>query len=228
MIVLLWLKMLHPDLPALVKQRYGSELRHKTLASIKPEISLALTSLLDELHSNEEIRTLRLEQTRKPFSRAQQGRSRRSKPTLQKKACPLCQQAGRPVFDHYLSVCPYLPEQDKKYMVRTRAVEVADDSDVNPSDEEEPSVLRTETTSFADDQSPLLSRVTVRAYPHLEVFHGGQPIRILLDSGAESSMIRADEAKRLGLRINPNTSQTPSQADGGQMTGILDTSNPSS
>ncbi|KAI8514461.1 hypothetical protein Bbelb_070520 [Branchiostoma belcheri] len=221
MIVLLWLKMLHPDLPALVKQRYGSELRHKTLASIKPEISLALTSLLDELHSNEEIRTLRLEQTRKPFSRAQQGRSRRSKPTLQKKACPLCQQAGRPVFDHYLSVCPYLPEQDKKYMVRTRAVEVADDSDVNPSDEEEPSVLRTETTSFADDQSPLLSRVTVRASPHLEVFHGGQPIRILLDSGAESSMIRADEAKRLGLRINPNTSQTPSQADGGQMTGIL-------
>ncbi|KAI8485682.1 hypothetical protein Bbelb_365160 [Branchiostoma belcheri] len=210
--------MLHPDLPALVKQRYGSELRHKTIASIKPEISLALTSLLDELHSNEEIRTLRLEQTRKPFSRVQQGRSRRSKPMLQKKACPLCQQAGRPVFDHYLSVCPYLPKQDKKYMVRTRAVEVADDSDVNPSDEEEPSVLCTETTSFAEDQPPLLSRVTVRASPHLVVFHGGQPIRILLDLGAESSMIRADEAKRLGLRINPNTSQTPSQADGGQMT----------
>ena len=38
-IVALWLERLHVNLPALVKQRYGSELRNKTLASIKPEIS---------------------------------------------------------------------------------------------------------------------------------------------------------------------------------------------
>ncbi|KAI8503609.1 hypothetical protein Bbelb_185800 [Branchiostoma belcheri] len=58
-IVLLWLKLLHPALPALVKQRYGSELRHKTLASIKTEISLALLSLMDELQTTEDVRTLR-------------------------------------------------------------------------------------------------------------------------------------------------------------------------
>ena len=38
-VVLTWLKLLHSDLPALVKQRYGTELRSKTLASLKPEIS---------------------------------------------------------------------------------------------------------------------------------------------------------------------------------------------
>ena len=51
-IVLLWLKLIHKDLPKLVKQKYGTELRTKTLASIKPEISAALDSLLDEIHSN--------------------------------------------------------------------------------------------------------------------------------------------------------------------------------
>ena len=47
-IVLTWLKLIHPDLPKLVKQRYETELRSRTLASIKPEISQALTSLLNK------------------------------------------------------------------------------------------------------------------------------------------------------------------------------------
>lgn len=48
-IVLTWLRLIHPELPALIKQRYGTELRSQTLASLKPEISLAVSSLLDEL-----------------------------------------------------------------------------------------------------------------------------------------------------------------------------------
>ena len=51
-VVYLWLQRIHEGLPALIKQRYGAELRNKTLASIKPEISQALDSLLEELRSN--------------------------------------------------------------------------------------------------------------------------------------------------------------------------------
>ena len=36
MIVLTWLRLIHPDLPNLVKQKYGTELRSRTLASLKP------------------------------------------------------------------------------------------------------------------------------------------------------------------------------------------------
>ena len=43
-VVLTWLRLIHPSLPRLVKQRYGTELRARTLASIKPEISQALSS----------------------------------------------------------------------------------------------------------------------------------------------------------------------------------------
>ena len=41
--VLTWLRLIHADLPALVKQRYGTEL---TLASLKPEISQATPTFL--------------------------------------------------------------------------------------------------------------------------------------------------------------------------------------
>lgn len=47
--VVLWFQLIHPGQPLLVKPKYGPELRNKSLASLKPEISQALTSLLDEL-----------------------------------------------------------------------------------------------------------------------------------------------------------------------------------
>ena len=55
-VLVLWLQLVHPGLPLLVKQKYSSELRHKTLASLKPGISLALESLLDELRSIEDTK----------------------------------------------------------------------------------------------------------------------------------------------------------------------------
>ena len=50
LIVLTWLRLTDPELPRLIKQR--TELRSCTLASIKPEISQALTSLVDEVHNS--------------------------------------------------------------------------------------------------------------------------------------------------------------------------------
>ena len=51
-VVLHWLQLVHPSRPRVVKQRYGTELRSHTLASIKPEISQVLDSLLDEVHTS--------------------------------------------------------------------------------------------------------------------------------------------------------------------------------
>ena len=52
-IALTWLTLIHPDLPRFVKQRYGTELRSRTLATLNPEISQALDSLLEELRTTE-------------------------------------------------------------------------------------------------------------------------------------------------------------------------------
>ena len=46
-------------LPKIVKDRYATELRSRSLASIKDEISTALESLLEQVQANKDARALR-------------------------------------------------------------------------------------------------------------------------------------------------------------------------
>ena len=115
-----------PTSPALVKQRYGTELRSQTVASLKPEISQALDTLLDEINSSDDAKVLRtafkqsLLGFRAPPSRSQ--RSDAPKPSKgASRCCPLCKRANRP-YQHYLSKCPYLPDDDRQYLSRSRQV----------------------------------------------------------------------------------------------------------
>lgn len=119
LITLTWLRLLHKDLPVLVKQRYGPELRSKTLASLKPEISQALDSLLDEIRINNDVKVLRtaFKNYNSPPTTTQRHQNFRSK---NNKICPLCKQAGRPRHDHFLSTCKFLPQEDKTFMTRAR------------------------------------------------------------------------------------------------------------
>ena len=96
-IAFLWLERIHIGLPGLVKQRYGSELRNKTLASIKPEISQALDSLLDELKSFEDVTVMCSQVSSRPPNR----RSFSSRHV--NKYCCFCRAANRPGFDSHFS-----------------------------------------------------------------------------------------------------------------------------
>ncbi|CAB3998268.1 Retrovirus-related Pol poly from transposon opus [Paramuricea clavata] len=107
-IVLTWLRLIHADFPTLVKQRYGTELRSQTLASLKPEISQALDALLDEIHSSNEGKVLRTALRRS--SQQRDNRSASSQPSNNKggatKCCRICKQAKRSQFQHYLNSEP--------------------------------------------------------------------------------------------------------------------------
>ena len=127
-IVLTWLRLIHPELPRLVKQRYGPELRSRTFATIKPEISQALHSLVDKLRTSEDARVLRTAASQ--FRPSRQFSSNRTSHKPKEKftcECPLCQQTKRPRTDHFLSTCPFLSERDKKYMLHARLVTGVDD-----------------------------------------------------------------------------------------------------
>ena len=69
LVVLTWLRLIHPDLPGLVKQRYGTELRSRTLASLKLDISQALDTLLEEIRSTADSKVLRTTAARQPDRR---------------------------------------------------------------------------------------------------------------------------------------------------------------
>lgn len=198
-IVLHWLHLLSPDLPRLVKQRYGTELRSKTLASIKPEISQAMNSLLDELRTTEDARVMRTSNNFPPRKRAV------SKPNIMK-VCPLCKQAGRSEYNHFLSKCRFLPAKDKEYLSRVRLTGVEDD--ISDSDQEE-------SPSHEEDGCDISAtrRIGIKQSPYMFAFHNQHSLQLTLDTGAESNMIKAAVAKYIGAKIK-KSSHKAFQADG--------------
>ena len=107
LIVLIWLKLIHPDLPKMVKERFGTELRMRTLASIKTEIFQSLPSMLQKLNAPEDssIRFTKHTTRTQPSSAPE---------------CPICKAAKKRNFNHFLSKCQYLPEEDRRYFVRNK------------------------------------------------------------------------------------------------------------
>ena len=55
----LWLSLVNPGLPQLVHLEYGAELRNKSLASLKSEISQAIPSLIDKIDTAAESQVFR-------------------------------------------------------------------------------------------------------------------------------------------------------------------------
>ena len=235
MIVLTWLRLVHPDLPGLVKQRYGTELRNSTLASIKPEISQAMTSLLETLNSSEDARVMRSA----PFNKHQQGsrnfqprrfnnnnsntnngnshnnNNNRTSPT-QSKQCPLCVSAGR-TSSHYLSQCNFLPAADKKFIAKARLLTIMDDTD--PSEHEGLAENEDEDYKYHLDDvrsrqvTVVNRRVQVCKSPTLHMMFRTYSVPVLLDSGGETNMIQESVALRIGAVIKA-TNQCARQADG--------------
>ena len=207
--VVLWLQLIHPGLPLLVKQKYGSELRNKTLASLKPEISQALGSLLDELRSIEDTKAMCVGSTtprRNPSSG--QGQPRR-RPFL---SCILCKTAGRPHTTHNLMDCHYLPDRDRRPWARSRMV--MDDPEDPSIDDCEPLDERSDLVAPpVQGEEPAALRVSIVQSPVLNTFYHEHPVQLTLDTGATSNMIRASSAKLYGFPITP-ASQMARQADG--------------
>ena len=220
-IVITWLRLVHPDLPALIKQRSGTELRSQTLASLKPEISQALESLLEEIQSTNESRVLR---TAFQQSSSQRNAHPQTPPTTRvpgtrRKICLLCQQTNRSQFYHYLSKCPFLPTPDRQYLTRARQVMSESLNIETASDyiETPPGHIETESimggTSHNYRVTPTTRRVCTKRSPHLKVFYHHHALQLTLVTGAEISMIKASVARQIEASIH-KTRQTALQADG--------------
>lgn len=122
-VVLTWLQHVHLKLPKLVKQRYGTKLRSRTLVSIKPEISQALDSLLDEIRASDDAEVMRTAtNTFRRTTLAKRLPRRGIRPPHQLKTCPIWKQTRQPDIYHFLSECRHLPEEDHKYIVQARQI----------------------------------------------------------------------------------------------------------
>ena len=87
--------------------------------------------------------------------------------------CPICESAGRPLRDHYLSQCSYLPPSDLKCMSRARQAIAMEDPDNEDIDGNIP-----ETDMNLEFQKTATRRVSTKKSPQIKVFHNGYPLRI--------------------------------------------------
>ena len=207
-VVVLWLQMIHPGLPLLVKQRYGTELRNQSLASLKPEISIALGSLLDELRSIEDSKVMRSAAHGAFPGKTVQFSERRA----QSKSCILCKTAGRTYNNHTLPECRFISQADRRgRQSRLVSTDVVGDSDTEAEDDEMDGACADPPSALLDSAS--VRRVKIIQSPYLSSFYRHQNVRLTLDTGATSSYIRSSLAHELGLPVKP-ASQMARQADG--------------
>ena len=230
-IVLLWLERIHVGLPGLVKQRYGTELRNKTLSSLKSEIAQALDSMLEELNStNSDTRVLRLPQPSRPSGFSNRGQQNRNFRTPQRRdpnatgggnprLCSLCKTANISGWDtHFLSQCKYISAQDRRLMqnsTRVRQTEVEEYDDVEGEDMMD-EVCDTFDNGLFIDNPPEAThrRVITRKSPHLQCFYDHYPVQMCLDTGSESNLVSERFALHAGMPIlTQNVHQGAVQAD---------------
>ena len=198
-LVVNWLRTIHPSLPHAVKQKFPTQLRSSTIFSIRSEISDAIPSILEEIEEKASISRLG------KYS----NNNFRNKPKKRSKFCCLCKSAGRYCEGHYLSKCPFLPESDKHYFSKTREIFVESD---NESDNDLDPNSATGSRVVCS-HIPTSRRVDILPSPVIKVSVGNLESAMLLDSGAEASLIEATHCRQIGVKITP-TSQRAVLADG--------------
>ena len=185
-----------------MKQRYGPKHRCTTFASLKPDISLAKYSLLDDIMSNNDAKVLRT-----AFKRRSQFSGSKITKDLRKvsKICPLCKQGRRPrvgplskrmliPFSRGPSICESCASifRSRRSHHRTRfrwfwqwLCKSTKCSGRNRSDAQVQNGLRT---------------------------YNKHVVNITVDSGAEISMIWASVTEHIRVKVNQTKQHAP-QAD---------------
>ena len=186
-------------------------LRSKTLPSLKPKISQALDSLLEEIHSTADTKILRTTASRfrQPPPRPSHKSSPQSwAPTKRPKSCLLCKQASRndrPTLSLLLS---YLPPEDPTYLSCSCFMSTLEDEDTEYLDCVPPFFRAEDKHSSCTSTRLVSSRFTTKQSPHFKAFYGHYPIQLKLNTGAETSIIKSFLARSIAA---PITKSLPSK-----------------
>ena len=167
--VVVWLNAINRSLPSLVKQKFAIPLRNNTLFSLRTEISDSIPSILEELGDKEGIIS---------YARTRREGERFNKARRERPRCCLCEAASRPGANtHYFQSCPYLPNNDKKYLnSKVRDIELYSGSDSDDGCQCKASNKCVKVLDKGINESnPNTSRVDVISSPCMEItVEGGE------------------------------------------------------
>ena len=148
-----------------------------------------------------------------PWHQSSDNRFQKACTKPQVKSCPLCKQAGRS-DRHFLSHCTYLPAEDRTFLTKARLLSSLDDED-DPTDSDFfcPPEVEDFPSSPHSSARVVSHRVSTKQSPHFNAFYHHDLLKLILDTGAETSMIKASVALSIVAPI-VRTSQQALQADG--------------
>ena len=231
LLVYLWLVLIDERLPAYICRVYAHDLQTRSLKDVQPQICQAMDSLLAELNAQEDIQVNRsfprsqnqpFTPRRSPTQQPQQQRfnssnNQSSNPPSKTKSCVLCRAAGRAHNGHDLTSCWFISKFERMQLSRALQVSVEDtDDDVYAGamheTAEEGDILTVSSVNPSDSTTSVARRVATHASPVINTFYKHYTCKIVIDSGATSSMVSLHFVKRVGLTIRP-TSQGARQMD---------------
>ena len=206
--VYLWLTLIDERLPAYVSRVFAHDLQTKSLKDIQPQICSAMDSLLLELNAQEDIQVhySKSSYRQRPKTNNRRQPSRTNSP---QKSCILCKAANRPYQGHDITSCWFITKFDRMELSKALAVEVEDIDE--PSFESE--VQSISNADRPDNQETATAqRVQCNSSPFFYAFYKHMNCRIVIDTGATSSLVSEEFVKRAGITQYP-TSHAARQID---------------
>ena len=175
-----------------------------------------MDSLLAELNAQENVQVnySNSRNSRPSFTRGGSNSFARQKPqnyqhnTSNKvKSCVLCKTAGRPHVGHDVGGCWFISKFDRLELTRALQV-VVDPDELEAAVEGE--VNQAVSVGNVDDDGDGENELTVRRVscqlsPFIHAFFKHFPCKILIDTGATSSMVSSAFVRRTGLKPVPTT-----------------------
>ena len=221
-IVALWLQTIHPGLPNLIRQKYSTTLRSQTIASIKSEISAAIPGLLDDLKVIDRVNCYHASQEEQAHDEAAAYRA--APPGAapyqfrKNKSCALCKEAKRRYNNHSIWECRYLPDNERRdrRFTRSRHVDNPDPYHFHPHDKFDDEDI---PYGLLDHTSINCRAVDTEQSPFFNAYYNDHCVRVTLDSGATSSLVRESFVRRVGMSVKPNF-QRARLADGISMLNV--------
>ena len=229
--VYLWLNLIDQRLPGYVARTYSHDLQKQSLKDLQPRICDAMDSLLAELQSQEDIQVNfsrssynsnnnnyrgnkgSRSNNRNSFQRQLRTRAqqRPQGSSTMPKDCILCKTAGRPSQGHNISSCWYVSKADRLDMVKAFqiSVEFDDDEGGYEGDEIDNALLCTTEASEASDtvvtavKASTVCRVRTTTSPYFFAFYFHHTCKILVDTGATSTLVSLSFVKRVNIPIRP-------------------------
>ena len=213
--VYLWLNLIDERLPSYVARVFAHDLQSRSLKDIQPQICAAMDSLLTELNVQEDIQ---ISYSRSSYNnrrypgKPSQRKSHPQKSHQKSKSCILCKAASQPYQGHHVSTCWFISKFDKMEIASALAVEVDPGNDIDDPLEEHSDVKSCTSAPPADKQDTSVARVQSNSSPFFYAFLKHHTCRVVIDTGATSSLVSADFVARAGIKLNP-TSHAARQID---------------